>query len=289
MNDSVTLSILIPSYNHAHFIVNTLNSHLESNPFSYEIIIIDDGSKDNSVQVIKDWINQHPEVEIKLISRENRGVTATLNELIDLSRGKFIRLFASDDLSYSNANKDLVDFLEKSDCDAVFGYARVIDDAGTLVHSNSIEFLGRHVRDYQMDLKRSVILKWAIVGPSLMLRRTVFGVIGKFDEKSLIEDWYLYLNLISQCKVGFHNHPVADYRIHASNASRTNDRARRIKNYASQIMSGEACLKHFSGNQKYMLQAEISYLSAKKCLAGRDFIKCFLYLVKYTYFYFRSL
>lgn len=283
------LSILIPSYNHAHFIVDTLNSHVENNSFEYEIIIIDDGSKDNSVQVIQDWINQHPQVKTKFISRENRGVTATFNQLIDLSSGKYIRLFGSDDLTYPGANQEIINFLENSGDDAAFGFARVIDAAGNIVASNSIEFLGRKTEDYKHEMKRAVILKWAVVGPSLILKKSVFDTIGKFNEKSLIEDWYLYLNLISRLKISFKNQPVADYRIHESNTSRTNDKNKRIKNYESQIMSGEECLKHFTGKEKLMLQAEVFFLAAKKNLIMRDFIKCFWYLVKYTFCYFRSL
>lgn len=285
----ITLSILIPSYNHAHFIIDTLNSHVENNTFSYEIIIIDDGSKDNSVEVIQGWINQHPEINTKFIARENRGVTATFNQLIDLAQGKYIRLFGSDDLTYPKANEEVVNFLEDSGKDAAFGFARVIDEKGKLLSSNSIEFLGKNVEDYLKNMARSVILKWCIVGPSLILRKSVFEKIGKFNEKSLIEDWYLYLNLISRCNISFLNRPVADYRVHSSNTSRTTDKNKRIKNFESQIMSGEECLRHFTGKQRFMLKAEISFLNAKKSFIMRNFVKCFSYLVEYTFCYFRTL
>lgn len=284
----ITLSILIPSYNHAHFIVDTLNSHVENNPFSYEIVIIDDGSSDNSVEIIQNWINKHPEVRTRFISRENRGVTSTLNQLIDLAEGKYIRMFGSDDLSFPGANQKLVDYLELTGDQAVFGFARVIDKKSKIISSNSIEFLKRKPSDYEKEMKRSIILRWAIVGPSLVLKRDSFEKIGKFNEKSLIEDWYLYLNLISAFKVSFLNTPVADYRIHDSNASRTKDKNKRIKNIESQLMSGEESLKKFSGKEFYMLKAEVSFLKSKLYFLRGEFIKCLKSLISFSFFYLRS-
>lgn len=267
----VKLSVLIPSFNHSQFIIETLNSHIEDNPFDYEIIIIDDGSTDNSVEIIQKWIDTKQDIKTTFIHRENRGVTATLNQLVDLASGDFIRMFGSDDISYSKSSALMIDYLEKNDLDACFGYCKVIDEKGLVTADNSIENLGKRVSDYQQDVTKAIISKWAIVGPSLMLRKSVFNVIGRFDEKSLIEDWYLYMNLAAKCKIQFINECVAFYRHHQNNASRTKDRIRKVKNYESQIHSGEMCLKLFETKEyRDMLSVEILKLKIKKNLFKRN-------------------
>lgn len=278
------LSILIPSYNHSKFIVETLNGHVEKNPFDYEIIVIDDGSTDNSVEVIKSWMVSHPEVKSKLISRPNKGITGTLNELIDLAQGKYIRIFGSDDISIPGANAMMVEYLETNQIDAVFGYCRVINEEGKEIAENSIIQLGQNPQDYSSDIKKSIITKWAIVGPSLMVKRDAFNTIGKFNEASLIEDWFLYMSLAAKTKLHFLQKEVAYYRHHQGNASRTKDPVRRVRNYNSQIQSGKDCLKFFSGKEAFFLQEAISLLELKKSFVARDVLKFPLYAIKYSFF-----
>ena len=267
----IKLSVLIPSYNHSKFILETLNSHVENNPFDYEIVIIDDGSTDNSVEIIQKWVDSHPEVKTNFVHRENRGITATLNQLIDMAKGEFIRIFGSDDVSLPHANRLMIDYIEKNGIDACFGYCKVIDENGLMIAENSIENLGKRISDYEKDVVSAIISKWSIVGPSLMMRKSVFNVIGKFDEKSLIEDWYLYINLAAKCKIHFIKECIASYRHHQNNASRTSDQKKRIRNYESQIMSGESCMALFKNRYRLELKVAVMLLRLKKSIVSKNF------------------
>ena len=279
-----TLSILIPSYNHSKYIIDTLNSHVENNPFDYEIIIIDDGSTDQSPKLIQEWVTNHPEVKTKFFSRENRGVTATLNQLVDLAEGEFIRFFGSDDLSAPHANEVMIDFLTKNKADAVFGFCEVIDQNGKIIADNSIIQLGKTIDLYQENLSKAIIANWAVVGPSLILRKSAFLKVGKFNEKSLIEDWYLYLNLLAKTDLRFVNKVVAQYRHHDTNASRTKDPVRRIKNYQSQIMSGKDCLTLYVGKRKRYLLEAVSLLELKLSFVEKSPVEMIIKGIKFLYY-----
>ena len=96
---SPLVSILIPSYNHELYIKEALDSSLNQTYDNFEILVLDDGSNDNSVSIIKEYANKYPK-KIKFFEQENSGVAKTLNKLINLSQGKYLSLMASDDILY---------------------------------------------------------------------------------------------------------------------------------------------------------------------------------------------
>jgi glycosyltransferase involved in cell wall biosynthesis len=92
-----TLSVIIPNYNHAQLLPQCLNALLSQSVQPREIIVIDDGSTDNSVEVIRGFASQHPVIKL-LQNDKNRGVTFTVNRGIDSAVGAFVYLQASDDV-----------------------------------------------------------------------------------------------------------------------------------------------------------------------------------------------
>ena len=87
----VLVSVIIPCYNHEKFIERTLNSVVADTYLNKEIMIINDGSKDNSDSVIRQWISIHEKtVAVFYINRSNKGICATINELVDKAKGKYI-------------------------------------------------------------------------------------------------------------------------------------------------------------------------------------------------------
>ena len=87
------VSVLIPCYNHSEYVVECLNSVVKNDYGNTEIVIIDDGSNDNSANKIEEWINNNKSaVKTKFLTRANKGLAKTLNELLTLSTGDFICL-----------------------------------------------------------------------------------------------------------------------------------------------------------------------------------------------------
>lgn len=101
MNPLVT--IVIPSYNHSKYVINSIQSIIDQDYDNIELLVIDDGSTDNSVEVISNFIECNKISDrfyrFKFIHRENKGLCATLNEGLKWSNGLYFSPFASDDIA----------------------------------------------------------------------------------------------------------------------------------------------------------------------------------------------
>lgn len=95
------LSIIIPAYNTGKYISNCLNSIFDQNTnFTYEVIVINDGSKDNTLDVISSYINN---TNLIIISQENAGISATRDKGLEVASGKYIMFVDADDLLEPNS------------------------------------------------------------------------------------------------------------------------------------------------------------------------------------------
>ena len=90
------VTIVIPVYNAEKTISKCIDSILNQTNENYQVLLIDDGSKDNSLKVIKEYEKNYPK-KIKVISKENEGVVATRNLGIDLCKTKYIMFIDNDD------------------------------------------------------------------------------------------------------------------------------------------------------------------------------------------------
>lgn len=219
------VSVLVPLYNHERFIRRCLDSILEDGyPFT-EIIILDDGSKDGSVEAARAWHreNSHRHAgRFQLHSRENRGVTRTLNELVGMARGEFVILLASDDYLLPGGIQARADYLlENKGKMAVFADCIVVDQHNAVVHSSGINEIYQGRKDYLAHEKlRSyeLVIRWCVPGPVFMARREAYRQFGGYDESLVVEDWDFYLRLLTADALGFVDYPVAAYRLHGGNA-----------------------------------------------------------------------
>lgn len=211
-NNNPLVTAMIPSYNHAKYIKEAIQSIIDQDYKNIEFIIIDDGSSDNSVEIIKSMI---PECEkrfkrFEFRSRENKGVSATLNEAIEWSKGKYLSPLASDDMAMPNKTSYLVDKLEKSGHKAAFGsIANMLDPKITYGAKN-------HKIIYTFyDL---FLLKKLIHCTASLINIDALKNSGLYNEDIAVEDLYMWLkltedgsNLICYPKV------LAKYRTHDNN------------------------------------------------------------------------
>lgn len=97
------VTVMIPSYNHEKYIKESIQSVIDQTYSRLELIVIDDGSKDNSIQIIEEMrlaCEQRFE-HFQFIFRENRGLSRTLNQGLSLARGEYFSIVASDDIMLS--------------------------------------------------------------------------------------------------------------------------------------------------------------------------------------------
>lgn len=215
------ISIIVPVYNHANYIVECLNSLKNQDYPNVEIIMCDDGSNDNSVDVIKDWIFKNTDVNISLFEQSNKGVCRTLNKLINIASGEYIAFCASDDVLTSDSLSVRYNFLNIKKMGAVISDSYTIDEHSNIINESSISQLYRgNLNKLQDKIVNECVYNWAIAGPVLLIKKSLYDLIGLYDEELLTEDRDFYLRLLASGDLVFINQSLAKYRVHSGNASR---------------------------------------------------------------------
>ncbi|OAX89341.1 glycosyl transferase [Xanthomonas nasturtii] len=280
------VSVLIPAFNHARFVQRCLDSVLEDPYPCKEIVIIDDGSSDATGEKISQWIGAHGHrLPVQFVQRENRGVSATLNEAARIARGDYIRIVASDDYLVPGGILVQVKFLEKrSDKTAVIGDACVVDEEGRCILQSAMRDLHRAQKsDYLTDagIRRAVIGKWAVSGAVTMLRRRAFDSGMRWNESLKIEDWDLFLRLVSTDALAFLDVIVSAYRLHGTNVSKTRDLDKRIGNLTEFALVAECNSEIFTGADFWLLRAQLSIIKAKIFFLKSNYFAVIWHLAAY--------
>ena len=260
------ISFLIPSYNHSSYITYTLDSiFADAESLDYEIIIIDDGSTDESKHKIESWRELHSNVDLKVTYRENRGLCATLNELVCKASGEIVRLCASDDAIYAGSSLDILNTFEVSEALVLVGDALVIDGSNHIASHSAIQQHGGDVSKMLTPdgLKREIVSNWSIPGPCFAMRRQIYSVVGYYSEDLLVEDWDFFLRVSALSTMQFVEGYFSYYRVHDLNACKTTNVARRLRNISSQRTAAKRNLPLFKGQLRVLLQIEYLLLSLK--------------------------
>lgn len=259
------VSIIVPMYNHASYIEFTLESFLNEGYLRLEVVILDDGSTDQSFSVAEQWFQNHPNAfeHVILERQENQGITKTLNSLVSLSSGSFISMVASDDALLPGGLQVRVQALQaRPDWLAVFGNCVIIDNHNNLTADDGLKKLGNSNFAALCDDRlraRELILRWSVPGPVLLSRREVFDEqmgIGLYNPSLFFEDRDFYLRLLAKNALGFINFPVAAYRLHGSNTILNQKSLARV--YETILKSETNALEQFHGvnheTLKFVLQ-----------------------------------
>jgi glycosyltransferase involved in cell wall biosynthesis len=262
------VSVLVPAFNHGRFVERCLDSVLEDPYPAKEIVIIDDGSTDDTAERIADWIRRHgDELPVEYVRRANRGIAATLNELAARARGDFLRLGASDDYLLPGGLEAQVDYLLAHPGKwAVIGDSVVVDQDGHCLHHSGMRDLHRADKGlYRTDegIRRAVITQWAIGGPVTLVRRRALETVAGWSEGLRIDDWDFFLRLAAHDAIGFIDRSVCAYRIHGTNVSRTRDTLTRVHNLmeAQDVAIRRAVM--FDEPYRTLLLAQSHYIGAK--------------------------
>jgi len=91
-------SVIMPAYNAEGFVCHALDSVAGQTFINYEIIVVDDGSRDGTYDIISSWVKEHPEVNIKIIQQENKGIGGARNTGIQYAKGVFVAFLDADDI-----------------------------------------------------------------------------------------------------------------------------------------------------------------------------------------------
>ena len=255
------ISILIPAYNHQDYVVQTLDSILNDDFKDKEIVIINDGSTDQTDKIIKKWIAKNSKkIHIVYKSRENRGLTKTLNELLSLSSGSYLVALASDDYLLDGGLEKRYQYLVSHPKKyAVFADCIVVDNDSKKTHESGL-FELRNANKNRLftdnGIKKEFISNFAVPGPVLMVRRDFYSQFGGYNEEMYMEDFDLYLKFASKNLIGFLDEKVSAYRLHDTNMSSVNN-----QNFVKLLEDSKKILimywNNFYGFNKLLLLKEI--------------------------------
>ena len=200
------ISIIIPCYNQAHFLCEAIESALGQSYANFEIVVVDDGSTDNSEEVGGQYSGVH------CIRQDHQGLAAARNTGLRHCRGEYLVFLDADDRLLPEALKVGVEVLKMHpDCAFVAGHYRVIEANGGLREMPPHRVAGEH---YAELLRRNYIAMHATV----MYRREVFASVGSFNTSlRACEDYELYLRIARQWPIHCHAQVVAEYRQHGGN------------------------------------------------------------------------
>lgn len=263
------VSVLVPAYNHEDFVERCLDSVLEEPYPAKEIVIIDDGSTDDTADRIDRWIARHgDQVPVEYVRRRgNKGIAATLNELAARARGEFLRLGASDDYLLPGGLDAQVDYLLAHPGKwAVIGDSLVVDREGRRLHDSGMRDLHRADKAlYQTGdgIRRAVITQWAIGGPVTLVRRRALETVAGWTEGLRFDDWDFFLRLAAHDAIGFIDRNVCAYRLHGANVSRTRDSRARVHNLMEAHDVAIRRMPMFEEPYRTLLLAQSHHLSAK--------------------------
>lgn len=236
------VSVCIPAYNHEKYVVEAIQSVINQEYKNIELIIINDGSKDTTHEMIMGFEEKCKErfVRFEYRNRENRGLSATLNEIVEWSQGKYFSGVASDDVMLKNKVSLLVDKLENLDESyaVAFGNAIFIDDNSNEVYidkktgeyttkENGYKlFLDYYTKGRDFDYKdenkfgsyETLIAGNYLPAMSYLIKLDKIREVGAWTSGNTIEDWEIWLKLSKKYKFVYINEPVALYRWHESNS-----------------------------------------------------------------------
>lgn len=230
MNADCLVSVLIPSYNHEKYIEKCLDSVLGQSYPNIEVLLLDDGSNDSSLEIARRWEAHHQGRFTRTLfqEQENVGITRTIERLICESKGDFVALLASDDELVQDSIVNRMDFLISAKADAVFGDAIPVDEDGLELGSSAIEGLGlrssRQALENPRTLFWELLLRWNVYGSVLLCRRSALIMDCNKSVMNLdlySEDMQLYYYFASRGTLRFLNQPVAKYRMHAGSTCRS--------------------------------------------------------------------
>ena len=207
---SPRVSVVIPTYNMARFLPETIESILRQSYQDFEVIVVDDGSTDSTPEVMAQFSSR-----VKYVRQENAGPSSAYNRGDDIARGEYELQFDADDLLLEGALEKMVSVMDGApQAGFCYGQVRYMDEDG-----KELNVPRQWPERSGLMTARQVILELLnlrfIFGSAVLLRCACFREAGRFDESlDYGEDTELYARMAKRCPVAYVAEPLAWRRKH---------------------------------------------------------------------------
>ena len=250
------VSVVIPNYNGALYLTEALSSVIAQDYENVQIIVVDDGSSDNSVEVLKTF-----GTKITLIESENNGASTARNIGISVAKGEYIAFLDSDDIWVTNKLRLQLEYMQINELDLVYCHGQEFGntDGPNVLHE--AKFAGDCYRYFKKFPSKAII----DMGPSTaVIRSARLLKTGIFDPSFTgpAEDWDFFRRYCRGAKVGFCDQVLVHRRNHSKNVSN-----RSLTEYY--LGNRKALLKMFAEDpeitflERQLIWAKFNYISAK--------------------------
>jgi glycosyltransferase involved in cell wall biosynthesis len=225
------VSVVMPCYNAGKFVRQSVESILRQTLDDFELLVVDDASRDNSVEVLKDLADR--DARIKLLAHgKNLGVSRSRNDGLREAQGDYIAFCDADDVWKPEKLKMQIGFLLNNPAyNIAYCDAQIIDETGTPT--------GRLFSDQYPppkkpsgDLFEALCVKNFINMQTVCMRRMAAGQDLFFDEGiKWVEDWWYWIRLSRRHRFLYEGRALAEYRIHPQSTGLTQQRGIRINRW----------------------------------------------------------
>ena len=217
------ISIIVITYNSAKYVLETLESAKAQTYKNIELIISDDYSTDNTVEICRKWIEENRSrfVRTELITSENNsGIPANCNRGVNAAQGVWVKLIAGDDIMCEKCIKENIEFANRNnEAHFIFSKGSAIDDKSMIIGEigSNISKMNLNCETQYKELLKSAF----VLTPSAFMRKETVLKLGGYNEEILLmEDYPLWLKATKNgYKLFYLDCESVLYRIHAGSSS----------------------------------------------------------------------
>lgn len=208
------ISVIMPVYNAEKFVFEAIKSIVDQTYTNWELIIINDGSSDSSINIIKEFDDKR----IRIYENElNKGIAFSRNRAIDLANGKYIAIMDNDDISLPNRFEDQVNYLENhNEIDVLSGACEVIDSNGELLKRNT------SVLKNPKYIRAKLLFQNVFFNGTVMLRKNLIDEnnIRYRENQYGMEDFCFWVECSKKMEMTSIDSCIYKYREHENNETK---------------------------------------------------------------------
>lgn len=212
------VTVVMPCFNHVQYVERAVLSVINQSYKNFELVIIDDGSEDGSVEKLRILQSVYG---FKFIRQENRGVCKTLNRAVrEVAKGEFIALLASDDFWRDDKLKLQMEILQQHP-HSEFCFSQAIEFIDQQNPSDGRLFPKKCLSGH---ILKSVFLRQHVPAGTMLFSRRLYDLLGGFDESLKEEDWDFVIRSAAVTEFCSINEPLLFYRSHSANTMKLRNR-----------------------------------------------------------------
>lgn len=269
------VSVIVPAFNRAEYIKQTVNSVLIQDYSNVELIVVDDGSNDGTYEILLDYAEQN---KLKLLThpgRKNKGQSAALNLGLRAATGEFIAILDSDDLFLSGKLRLQVEYLNSHpEIGLVYGMGEAVDGDGRWMYDI-------HSADHKEPNDPNAVLLdcYFLLPQNALVRRSVYEQVGGFEEAfRAAQDHDMLVRIAENTRFGFIPVKVFQYRRHGDSISSNGQRRRWTNGF--EILRRARSRYPYKSSTIRKRKALLNFRMAQVCRQEKRYIGAFVYLLK---------